>query len=716
MGGTVTDDDFVVVPPKAPGSKTPEGTGYYPEELASAKKMMLADQPDPRTWGEVAGDTWNNVKKAGEAILPTALGGTGEFGTVSGIYKGLVGAADSGTKMISGEIPLFDEEGKPTDEAIAGSTNIAGSLALDGRGIGSNGLAPTLASREAQKRIRAAIARDQREGKIRGTAPGMGPAGVPKALPGATPGQIDAAAAEGIPVSGYDLSGGPEVKRLVEGSAGKVHDVAPVVGLQQDMAARSSSGRDYLANTVDDIAGRPLVTGDEFQAAVQNITDTNEPAYKRVMALPGNQSLFSPRLKEILEGRPTVVKVMRELDESVRDTGAPPPAIYDRHGNLNVQPANAPSLDYLNTVYKRVREAADKAYRAGDGDAGKKLKAAANDLREELDNLAEKNPDGTSSYKTIRDDASELFGARNALDAGYKYLSNAAPLKLTKILSDYDRYTSPQKDQFRTGLLARIKDDLLNPSKTNSVSAYLDGTNSAMFDKISGIIGADNATRLGNQVRLQRILSAGKAPDLSAVPASAGGHGIGPVAAAGIGAATVAGAEAVMELGPQIASVLSHPGTAAVATAGAAGTIYTLKKMISGARNAHEAAVARNVLDAITTRDPAAIRRLDSLPPSALGFVLDKLGPKAAHGAGIIATSPQEPLEIDIPGGDLVVVPPKKAAGGRIGRKSGGRVGSNPISAEVKKVRALLSHKTASMLSMPDDAVATALHIAKGQP
>jgi hypothetical protein len=51
---------------------------------------------------------------------------------------------------------------------------------------------------------------------------------------------------------------------------------------------------------------------------------------------------------------------------------------------------------------------------------------------------------------------------------------------------------------------------------------------------------------------------------------------------------------------------------------------------------------------------------------------------------------------------------------GRVERKSGGRINS-PICSEVRRVRALLSEKTASMLSMPDDAVATALHIAKGK-
>ncbi len=67
-------------------------------------------------------------------------------------------------------------------------------------------------------------------------------------------------------------------------------------------------------------------------------------------------------------------------------------------------------------------------------------------------------------------------------------------------------------------------------------------------------------------------------------------------------------------------------------------------------------------------------------------------------------------LQLDVPGGDL---PVGQNTGGRVARKSGGRIRMNPISAEVKRVRALLSEKTASMLSVPDDAIATALHIAK---
>ena len=56
-----------------------------------------------------------------------------------------------------------------------------------------------------------------------------------------------------------------------------------------------------------------------------------------------------------------------------------------------------------------------------------------------------------------------------------------------------------------------------------------------------------------------------------------------------------------------------------------------------------------------------------------------------------------------------------QASGGRIERKSGGRAASNPISAEVSRVRVLLSNKTEHMLSVPDDAIATALHMAKNR-
>ena len=704
------EDDLELV---LPGQETKSDTtpvDPYREEVESAKKMILQDRPDPRSYGQIASDTLENIKGFGRAVLPTALGGEGTFGPFSGMYYGAKNALDTGTKMISGEIPLFDERGRPTEEAIAGSTNIAGMLALDGKGLGSNAVGPSFASRAADARIRAAIESDRKQGQIRGIKPGIGPGGSAIPLPGLTSGQVEAAVNEGLPVTGYDLSGGANTKALVERSARNAGTNEPVVNLQQTIANRMNEGRSYLARTVDSVAGKELSTGDEFETAVKNISDTNDPAYKRVMALPGNQSLYSPRLKSILENRPVFRRILKERSASMENADLAPPAIYDANGNINLHPANAPSLEYLNSVYKAVREEVDNLYKAGKNEEAKDLKAASSALRDELDNLAEKNPDGSSSYKSVRDDASELFGARNSLEAGYNYLNKAGPMKLVKIMGDYDRYTPSQKEQFRVGLLSRIKDDLLNPSKTNTTAAYLDGSNPAMFDKISGIIGSENATRLGNQVRIQRIMNAVKTPDLAKLPES-GGSGIGVKTAMGIGAAGVVGAEHLAEMAPQVAHVMSNPTTGALALGAGAGAIYALKKIISTSRNAYEASVARNVLDAVTSGDPAVIQRLDNIPPSALGFVLDKMGPTASYPLKANALTPQSAKEDQ--GSDLELVLPGKMNGGRIGRKSGGRAISNPISAEVKRVRALLSEKTASMLSVPDDAIATALHIAK---
>jgi hypothetical protein len=57
----------------------------------------------------------------------------------------------------------------------------------------------------------------------------------------------------------------------------------------------------------------------------------------------------------------------------------------------------------------------------------------------------------------------------------------------------------------------------------------------------------------------------------------------------------------------------------------------------------------------------------------------------------------------------------QRAAGGRIERKAGGRIGHNPISAEINRIRIMLRNQTEQMLSVPDDAIATALQMAKNR-
>jgi hypothetical protein len=128
-------------------------------------------------------------------------------------------------------------------------------------------------------------------------------------------------------------------------------------------------------------------------------------------------------------------------------------------------------------------------------------------------------------------------------------------------------------------------------------------------------------------------------------------------------------------------------------------------------------AAARKFMEVYTKQgvEKAIKTVLAGVPAQERAAILDQLQKQQARTRAAIsstaAAQQSAPTEIDIPGGDL---PTDQNAGGRVGRKSGGRINS-PICSEVRRVRALLSEKTASMLSMPDDAVATALHIAKGK-
>lgn len=686
---------------------TPAERGMTDQE-AQYVRDYIARQPDPRSWGQVASDTWANIKDVASAIAPEALGGRGEFRISSmpgAITQGVVEGVKAPGRLMSGEVPMFDVEGYARPEAIGESLKFT-SVAAPGRSamVSPTGVGRALPLTEiaARRQIAKAIEADISQGKSRGIRPGQLGTYGPRMLPGTSPEQLAVLGEQGIPVSAYELSGGPNVRGLVESAADKASDNKQAVAIQQDIATRAANTGQYIANTLDTIAGKPLATGDEFKAAVDAIKATNDPNYTRVMSMPEHQQVFSPGLKNVLEGRPIFRTILKNRAEGAVNRGQQPPPIYSSRGTLNIQPFNAPSLEYLDEVYRDVRNMATRAFDEGDSVRANDYKSAANALRDELDKAAAKDPSGNSMYKSIRDDASEVFGGKNALEAGYKFVRTADPLKLNEVKANYARFTPAQKEQFRIGLLANLKDEALkSPAK---VTSYFDGSNPRMLDKMSSILGVDNATRLGNQVRIQKIVNETQAPVLSPETAAKGARGIGFPAAAGIGTFGLVAGEKLAENLPQIANVIGSPITQGAAVAGGvAATAYGAKKIFGAAKNAYEARVAQAVLDAISTRDPKAMAILERMPPKTVSYFLNKienLGQRSAIGAAGEAG--------DQPSDELVIKE-------RVGRKAGGRIKSNPISAEVKRVRALLSQKTASMLSLPDDAIATALNIAKGK-
>ena len=704
----------------------------FPEEIEAGKRYAQEQGARSQSWTDWAGDVGTNVKNVATGFLPSALGGRGDVG-VSDIVSGAVSAAKEGFmfpgRAASGEVALFDEAGRPTEEGVRGG------LAFSNLATIPAGVKPitALPEKAASRRIRSAIQSDIETGKARGLDPTVRPGQRARPLPGASPQDLSILSREGVPTTAYDLSGGPKTKRLLEEAAIKTEEARSAAkDLQQLQAERSASSGIAVGETIDRIAGRPLSVGEEMAAVKKAIKDTNDPNYTAVMSIPENNSLMSINLQRIMESRPVFGRIIKDVNETWANSGRVPPQIVDTRGRFSFDPQNMPPLEYLDQIYRKLRDETNKLYESGDTTDANGLKSARDAFRDELDKLAAKLPDGTSSYKMIRDEASDVFGAKDALEAGYNYLSVSNGLKASEITNALRSYSPDQLQRFRDGVLSRIKEEALKPSGPssgfNKLVSYFDGSNPTVSEKLFDALGEENYFRLSNQVNIQNIVNRAKAFNVSDEAVAGGRDGIAASTAALISGGGVYALENI----PAFSQILT-PANLTPATIGAglvAGTLGAgagLYKIAGMFQNRFERAVATRIANALASQDPAAIAALNRMPPRALNQYLTRfssfleragvpsseaLKASAISGEGASETeTPQKPKKRTL--GD-VLQRGEQNAGGRVERKSGGRIKSNPISAEVKRVKALLSEKTASMLSMPDDAIATALNLAKG--
>jgi hypothetical protein len=103
----------------------------YAEEIASAKRLLEEKSYDDQSWSDWAGDVAGNAVRTARSILPTALGGEGEVGIsdiVRGAYEAGKDAVTFPGDVITGKQALFDEAGRPLENAVARSFNTASTI------------------------------------------------------------------------------------------------------------------------------------------------------------------------------------------------------------------------------------------------------------------------------------------------------------------------------------------------------------------------------------------------------------------------------------------------------------------------------------------------------------------------------------------------------------------------------------------------------------
>jgi hypothetical protein len=424
---------------------------------------------------------------------------------------------------------------------------------------------------------------------------------------------------------------------------------------------------------------------DTYKAALEdaNKLERNK-LYTDLKALPHSQSVISPNLLALYRDNGYISDAIDAVNKDFMGKYLPQDVMPPMGGM-------APNLQYWNEVKFKLDDEIKKAKKGETNEAKGNLRGfvdAKNLLVDELDRLV-------PEYKNVRNEAAEMFEVENSLEAGYKLAQKTAsgsPFDVGEFMVKFDKLGPEQKEAFAEGagryIMRKANGDM------SGLISYMEKPD--VQRNVRAVLGDERFDALYAQAVSSNLVA--KANALNVVESSNASK-IGRLAGeAGTGAALTGAFGLLATMNP--ASI----ATLGLAAAGAAGGITM---------NASERKVANRVIELAFSTKPEDAQKFAKLLASDYDAVsvVRKLGDtmnSAAQKAIIAAVESQR----EYPAQDYEYAPPMKS-GGRIARKSGGRIKNNPIGAEVKRVRALLSQKTANMLSLPDDAIATALHIAK---
>lgn len=442
--------------------------------------------------------------------------------------------------------------------------------------------------------------------------------------------------------------------------------------INREIEKRSAKIQEAVDDKFQYIFGRNLRDVD-FDTAVKEANKKEiDKLYTNLKALPEAQAVSSQGLSN-LSGRKFIRDAMNSVNSKLSDYPV----------SWGIKGGPVPNLAYWDQVKRELQANVTTGMRSTDPKAVANVplyQNAVTELTKELDSVV-------PAYGSARNKASELLGAETSLEGGYKLAQNLAsgsPFKVGEFMQSYKNLRPSEKAAFAQGagrfMLQKANGDM------SSLIKYMENPN--VSKTMKGVLGEDKYNALyGKAVSANLMNSAEK---FNFVSSSTGAKmkdlATDIVGGIALTAPTIPASMASGNLGLKLAS------GATVATGALAGI----------ALNASERRVANKVVELAFSKDPKDARALSKLLADNYDAVnvARKLGDNLYSGAqkGIIALINSQR---DIPSGI------------RTARKSGGRAVGNAISSEVKRVRALLSEKTASMLSVPDDAIATALHLAK---
>lgn len=473
-----------------------EGSDYAENVKEAQRIYEAAKEKHPRInfAGQIAGNVGSMAAGGSTALGARALGITGPSLGARVLASGASSAAISGadTAARGGDAADVINSTAIGGGIGAGIPVVGAALSAGARAIGDK-LYPVVnamrnPAQEAQRRVGMAVTRDIE----------------------ANPGMIMTAADQqvarqnAIPLINADR-GGETTRALARSVANQSPEARAVIentasdrfGAQSQRAAQFI--RRMTGGAVDDLGYQANLT--------KQARAINAPAYKAAFDNKNAQTMFSPRLQELMQS-PTFRSAIDDVPTRSADRGAVQG--FKEIGNpfsKNSQGAyvlrrNAdgtmvsPNLRFWDQVKQNLDSEIGKATRAGDKQTAADILGLKKALVDELDTAV-------PAYKSARQGAAAFFDAEDALDAGKKFANT--PRLVPEAKQAFSKFTAPEKEAFATGYASELIDKIkASGDRTNVINSVF--KNQSSRESMELVFGPKRMKEIEAYVRIEDIV------------------------------------------------------------------------------------------------------------------------------------------------------------------------------------------------------------------
>lgn len=311
-------------------------------------------------------------------------------------------------------------------------------------------------------------------------------------------------------------------------------------------------------------------------------------------------------------------------------------------------------------------------------------------------------------YGEALDKSAAKYAETKFVESGYDFMKRIGKEELDKSLEGFKQLSDEQKNLVRTGMLANLMEVAGEASGSSALFTQVLSPQSKLNQKLIGMFDKADYDKVVGSIIQQNIENrVAKASDNLAkrvLTSSEVKYGVG----AGAGGGAIGALAGFLAGGSMMT-----PAGALAAVGAVLGSTREL------ALNSLEKKIAPTALEMLRSPEGAAklANLIQNRPEARSFFQKMNAGLMRAAIAGERSKELSEPAEP--PPLESYGMPSPNANGGRIAYKSGGRVKNARAVAmsllrEIDQTRKMIGKRTEDILSMPDDAVATALTIARG--